>query len=157
MICENNMATISCVDTPGTKLNIMYANYGRTSTDICVHPFESTGNTGCKASDETLETVQEDCQDMVSCELDANNENFGETCFGTYKYLEVQFECQISGRYQILRHKYQIFCISRHLLFLITRKEEFIYITRAAGTPCFGMFTQVCIRFCIHTLHIKGH
>ena len=34
------------------------------------------------------------CDGENSCQVAAANTNFGDTCPGTYKYLEVDFECQ---------------------------------------------------------------
>ena len=38
--------------------------------------------------------LQNLCEGENSCEVAATNTNFGDTCPGTYKYLEVDFECQ---------------------------------------------------------------
>ena len=94
--------TISCASTTGTTLNIIYANYGRTSRKICEHPYgleRLHNNTECRAPS-SLPVVKELCQQRVSCTITADGSLFGEDpCFGVYKYLEVDFECIKSGEF----------------------------------------------------------
>ena len=87
---------MSCSESPGTDIHIVYANYGRTSTDVCIHPVFPRRNTSCV--DIKSKTVVESlCQKKVSCTLVANNGVFGDPCWGNYKYLEVEFECRHPG------------------------------------------------------------
>ena len=37
--------------------------------------------------------VKDSCHGTQSCEMTASNSNFGDTCLGTYKYLNVTYEC----------------------------------------------------------------
>jgi hypothetical protein len=56
-------------------------------------------NTNCRASS-SMEVVQELCESKQVCLLTASQVMFGEDpCAGTYKYLEVDFECVDKGRF----------------------------------------------------------
>ncbi|XP_078346269.1 L-rhamnose-binding lectin ELEL-1-like [Oculina patagonica] len=51
------------------------------------------GDINCVSSN-SLEIVQNKCSCKTSCELLANNREFGgDPCAGTYKYLEVKYRC----------------------------------------------------------------
>lgn len=95
-ICEQKTNTISCAGTPGTSLNITYANYGRTSQTVCEHPYgleRLQNDTNCRARN-SVTVVRGICQDRVACTLKADIDLFGhDPCYGVYKYLEVDFEC----------------------------------------------------------------
>ena len=88
-ICEGKTANLTCRD--GHKITIKQANYGRQDEQIC--------NTGpiftidCKAA-KSLGIVQKACLGKARCVLSANNSVFGNPCYGTYKYLAVQYSCQ---------------------------------------------------------------
>ena len=101
-ICEYNgnsgKASISCAGKPGTHLDIEFAHYGRTARGICVHPTISSTFIGCtKGLGSSWAIVRRLCQGKVSCELQAQNNVFGDPCYGTAKYLEVQYTCKPSG------------------------------------------------------------
>ena len=49
-------------------------------------------NTAC-LSTSTFDDVKDSCHGTQSCEMTASNSNFGETCAGTAKYLNVTYEC----------------------------------------------------------------
>ncbi|XP_077984347.1 uncharacterized protein LOC144438987 [Glandiceps talaboti] len=84
--CERSTLAINC---NALSINIMYANYGRTATDVC-----SSGSsvTNC-IEDTSLSVVAGVCEGKVSCSIDAQNSVFGDPCSGVQKYLEVQYEC----------------------------------------------------------------
>ena len=89
--CETNTVALHC----GTKLiKIIRANYGRTDSETC--PMEGNAgaskNTAC-LSTSTFDDVKDSCHGTQSCEMTASNSNFGETCAGTAKYLNVTYEC----------------------------------------------------------------
>ena len=98
VICEGQESTISCAHTPGTVLNIVFANYGRRGDDLCLHTHMR--NKYCLTTNSTA-IVKNRCESKVSCLLQANNVAFGgDPCGGTYKYLELRFQCKVSGLYQ---------------------------------------------------------
>ena len=94
-VCEGGKKTISCSE-PRTSIEITYANYGRTSTDICTDTPHPTSKTDCVPGPNAdhLGIVKNKCDGKTSCELEAKNSVFGDTCGGTYKYLEVDFKCK---------------------------------------------------------------
>ena len=87
-ICEGNKATISCNN--GKKINVLEASYGRHDGHTCPHP--SIQTTNCHAGN-SLSVVQSTCNNQDSCLLDSSNSVFGDPCVGTYKYLEVKYQC----------------------------------------------------------------
>ena len=94
--CENDIATVTC-DAPGTTIDITYANYGRRSTEVCQHATLPSSDTGCQLQlENALNIVRGRCQGKQSCQLSASNAVFGDTCPGTWKYLEVHYICKQS-------------------------------------------------------------
>ena len=82
-ICETETSTVSCNETACSTLNIIYANYGRTSIKKCKH---IKGNsTDCRSASSTT-MVRETCQQKVICTLEANNSIFGDPCSSVAKY-----------------------------------------------------------------------
>ncbi|XP_041463533.1 L-rhamnose-binding lectin CSL3-like [Lytechinus variegatus] len=87
--CEGGTLSLECPN--GFLISINYANYGRTAgKDICPHRYIRT--TRCFAR-KSLKIVKENCDGRPSCSVAANNDVFGEPCFGTFKYLEVDYSC----------------------------------------------------------------
>ncbi|XP_033744606.1 L-rhamnose-binding lectin CSL3-like [Pecten maximus] len=95
-VCELKSHTVGCLDQPGKVLHVSFANYGRTSTTVCVLPYglERLHNTTTCGSPSTLGVIRQMCEGRFQCLLTADNELFGDDpCFGIYKYLEVEVEC----------------------------------------------------------------
>ena len=94
-VCESFSETISCSE-PRTSLEVTSAAYGRTSVDFCPHTTYPYSNTICipDGSADHLGIVKNICDGETSCELEAKNSVFGDTCSGTYKYLEVTYQCK---------------------------------------------------------------
>merc|ERR1712106_597384 len=92
MGCEGSELNISC--EAGNLINLISVNYGRTALgqDICDSTYP-TSNTNCKSST-SMKEVADRCSDKVSCSVGASNGIFGDPCYGTYKYLEVQYTCE---------------------------------------------------------------
>ncbi|XP_047136874.1 uncharacterized protein LOC100202072 isoform X2 [Hydra vulgaris] len=88
--CEGNDLKIDCKDE-GT-IEVVYANYGRTSSGIC--PGSMDSNTKCDNHKKSLQVVRNSCSSRTSCVIKAVNAVFGDPCVGTYKYLEVQYYCK---------------------------------------------------------------
>ena len=76
-------------------MNITYANYGRTSRDVCPHAAMS--NTNCYAAN-SMAIVRDMCPLGGACTFTPANGVFGDPCPGTYKYLEVRYRCGSVGR-----------------------------------------------------------
>ncbi|XP_064632150.1 uncharacterized protein LOC135490703 [Lineus longissimus] len=92
IICEKASDTISCI---GGSINIVYANYGRTNSFVCPAglAFQKT-NTNCLSEAATLAKVRNECHGKTTCSLSVSNEEFGDSCFGTTKYLDVHYTCR---------------------------------------------------------------
>merc|ERR1712098_550369 len=89
--CEKFSLDLSCGS--GQRLNILWANYGRTSEDVCNDTVHDVSKTDCMAAN-SLDIVQEQCEGSESCTIKARNEVFGDPCYLTYKYLEVEYLCE---------------------------------------------------------------
>ena len=95
--CENESVILNCFD--GKVINVIEANYGRTDASTCPVTTSSstakTTNTSC-ISTTTLSKIKRDfkaCQGKETCDVEATSALFGDTCSGTYKYLNVSYEC----------------------------------------------------------------
>ncbi|XP_002157192.2 uncharacterized protein LOC100205717 isoform X1 [Hydra vulgaris] len=88
--CEGNDLKIDC-NGKGT-INVVNANYGRTLAGVC--PGANDSNTKCDNQKKSIEIVQNNCSSKSSCIVKAANSLFGDPCYGTYKYLEVQYTCK---------------------------------------------------------------
>ncbi|XP_060076444.1 uncharacterized protein LOC132556072 [Ylistrum balloti] len=101
-ICELKTHTIGCLHQPGTVLHVSFANYGRTSATVCVHPYglERLHNTTTCSSPRSLSVIRRMCEGRSQCTITADRELFGEDpCYGIYKYLEVEVECVSPGTF----------------------------------------------------------
>ncbi|XP_072178111.1 L-rhamnose-binding lectin CSL3-like [Diadema setosum] len=88
-VCENSTLNLSCPS--GETIIIGDALYGRTTgASVCPHSSIRTEN--CTASS-SLFHVKISCEGRNSCSVAATNDVFGDPCVGTYKYLEVQYDC----------------------------------------------------------------
>lgn len=75
---------------PTGKINIEYANYGRTDGNVCSET--TISKTNCR--DENSEKkVKSKCDGKTNCSINALNSVFGDTCKNIRKYLEVKFTC----------------------------------------------------------------
>ncbi|KAJ8041114.1 L-rhamnose-binding lectin CSL3 [Holothuria leucospilota] len=92
IVCEHSTLSLRCEGN--TDIYILSASYGRNvGTSIC------QGGTNvvtrkCHASS-SLTKVEEACQGQQSCSILASNSVFGDPCVGTYKYLKVEYECEL--------------------------------------------------------------
>lgn len=89
LICEGGKQLIKCEHQ---EINIISASYGRTDRDVCQWGLDWTvawlWNVNCHA-DKVVDVLRGECQDLSECELHANSAEFGDPCFGTKKYLQV--------------------------------------------------------------------
>ena len=91
LICEGESGQLRC--NKEGKINILSANYGRLDSHSCPHWM--TTDTNCHSGN-SLAQVQKICQSNSTCELEATNVFFGDDpCMGTYKYLFVEYQCQL--------------------------------------------------------------
>ncbi|XP_067308365.1 adhesion G protein-coupled receptor L2-like isoform X10 [Pseudorasbora parva] len=88
--CEGYPIDLRC---PGSDvIMIETANYGRTDNKICdADPFQMD-NTNCYLPD-AYKIVSQRCNNRTQCVVVTGSDVFPDPCPGTYKYLEVQYEC----------------------------------------------------------------
>ncbi|XP_013884362.1 adhesion G protein-coupled receptor L2b.1 isoform X3 [Austrofundulus limnaeus] len=88
--CEGYAIDLRC---PGSDvIMIETANYGRTDDKICdADPFQME-NVNCYLPD-AYKIVSQRCNNRTQCVVVTGSDVFPDPCPGTYKYLEVQYEC----------------------------------------------------------------
>ncbi|XP_016421325.1 adhesion G protein-coupled receptor L3-like [Sinocyclocheilus rhinocerous] len=88
--CEGYPIELRC---PGTDvIMIESANYGRTDDKICDSDPAQMENTRCYLPD-AYKIMSLRCNNRTQCAVIAGPDVFPDPCPGTYKYLEVQYEC----------------------------------------------------------------
>ncbi|XDV45642.1 hypothetical protein PO909_013705, partial [Leuciscus waleckii] len=88
--CEGGSAYISC---DFGFITVIKANYGRTDRSTCAgRPANQISNTHC-FQETSLHTMTSRCDGSKSCSVPAVNSVFSDPCVGTYKYLDVSYEC----------------------------------------------------------------
>lgn len=87
--CENTNLTLAC--SARKILRISYANFGPLSKKHCSGE-KKVETTSCK-SNSTIMRLRKLCNNTTSCTVNASTKVFGEPCSGTYKYLEVKYDC----------------------------------------------------------------
>nr|XP_055043507.1 uncharacterized protein LOC129430375 [Misgurnus anguillicaudatus] len=88
IICQNKSSHIHC--ERGRRINIHYANYGRSDTVTCTHHL--VGAVSTCFSDQTS-TLQHRCNGKTLCHVHASNSEFTDRCPQVHKYLEVLYSC----------------------------------------------------------------
>ncbi|XP_060768218.1 adhesion G protein-coupled receptor L2-like isoform X2 [Neoarius graeffei] len=88
--CEGYPIDLRC---PGSDvIMIETANYGRTDDKICdADPFQME-NINCYLPD-AYKIISQRCNNRTQCVVITGSDVFPDPCPGTYKYLEVQYEC----------------------------------------------------------------
>ncbi|XP_078287587.1 adhesion G protein-coupled receptor L3-like isoform X16 [Rhinoraja longicauda] len=88
--CESYPIELRC---PGTDvIMIESANYGRTDDKICDADQAQMENIRCFLPD-AYKIMSQRCNNRTQCAVVAGPDVFPDPCPGTYKYLEVQYEC----------------------------------------------------------------
>ncbi|XP_042560812.1 adhesion G protein-coupled receptor L1-like [Clupea harengus] len=90
LACEGYPIELRC---PGSDvIMIETANYGRTDDKICdADPFQME-NVQCYLPD-AFKIMSQRCNNRTQCVVVAGADVFPDPCPGTYKYLEIQYEC----------------------------------------------------------------
>ncbi|KAM9705201.1 L-rhamnose-binding lectin CSL3-like [Menidia menidia] len=89
--CEGSVAQLKCAQSQ--VISVQRAVYGRRDRTTCItgRPASQIENVRCSTP---ANKVAERCNGKSSCSVDAINSVFGDPCYGTYKYLEVDYTCQ---------------------------------------------------------------
>jgi len=93
--CEGSSLPLSC--DGGLVLNIIRANYGRLSNNICLNNKNNKNNHNWSVrciNPTTLRDVVTICGGKTSCSVSVSSNQFGDPCPGTNKYLEIVYSCQ---------------------------------------------------------------
>ncbi|XP_076353780.1 latrophilin Cirl-like isoform X2 [Tachypleus tridentatus] len=90
--CEGNNLKIACENEKLIK--VLRANYGRFSISICNDQGILDWSVKC-AAEKSYFVIHERCNLVPSCIVNVTSHTFGEPCPGTYKYLEVQYQCML--------------------------------------------------------------
>uniref|UniRef100_A0A3B4CF19 Adhesion G protein-coupled receptor L2 n=1 Tax=Pygocentrus nattereri TaxID=42514 RepID=A0A3B4CF19_PYGNA len=95
--CEGYPIDLRC---PGSDvIMIESANYGRTDDKICdADPFQME-NINCYLPD-AYKIMSQRCNNRTQCIVITGSDVFPDPCPGTYKYLEVQYECVPYSKYE---------------------------------------------------------
>ena len=93
--CEGSTNSLVCA--AGTMISVKSASYGRTqaahvSGEPVVCPHSATSNRNCHASSSAVK-VEAACEGKASCSIASSNGVFGDPCGGTYKYLNITYDC----------------------------------------------------------------
>ncbi|XP_067255427.1 L-rhamnose-binding lectin ELEL-1-like [Chanodichthys erythropterus] len=86
--CEGDFAFLRC---HWGSIRIINANYGRTDKSTC--PGGVMHDLNCFAASSHY-AVSVRCDGSKSCSVPALNSVFSDPCYGTYKYLDVSYDCQ---------------------------------------------------------------
>ena len=89
IVCEHQKMKLDC--PKDKEVAIRSAVYGRT-TGGAVCPHRSIRTTTCAAKT-SLKIVRQSCRGKSNCAIAASNGVFGDPCGGTFKYLNVTYEC----------------------------------------------------------------
>ncbi|XP_041752240.1 adhesion G protein-coupled receptor L2 isoform X3 [Coregonus clupeaformis] len=88
--CEGYAIDLRC---PGADvIMIETANYGRTDDKICDADPVQMENVNCYLPD-AYKIISQRCNNRTQCVVVTGSDVFPDPCPGTYKYLEVQYEC----------------------------------------------------------------
>ncbi len=129
-VCEHSRLTISCSE--GQKIQVTHANYGRLipSSVYCPYYTSHDDRTDCISSN-SQSVVQRQCDGEQTCTISASNSVFGDPCFNTYKYLEVEFNC-VTDLISPSSYKIPSNAVCEHSTLTITcPKDKEIQITHA--------------------------
>uniref|UniRef100_A0A3P9DNT7 SUEL-type lectin domain-containing protein n=1 Tax=Maylandia zebra TaxID=106582 RepID=A0A3P9DNT7_9CICH len=100
--CEESEANLQCGEVFFFILVIHRADYGRHDQTTCsnLQPhcrLRDVQYAVCQTSADSLFISIQSCNGKNSCNISASNSVFGNPCFGTYKYLEVDYTCQFQS------------------------------------------------------------
>uniref|UniRef100_A0A8C5NF18 Adhesion G protein-coupled receptor L3 n=1 Tax=Gouania willdenowi TaxID=441366 RepID=A0A8C5NF18_GOUWI len=124
--CESYPIELRC---PGTDvIMIESANYGRTDDKICDSDPAQMENTRCYLPD-AYKIMSLRCNNRTQCAVVAGPDVFPDPCPGTYKYLEVQYEC-------VPYSKYNLFFLCPGILRGVYQSEHLFESDHQSGAWC---------------------
>ena len=90
--CEGSRLSLSCV--AGSVINIMRANYGRLSHNICQDNITHDNMSVRCINPTTLGVINNICGGKTSCVVPVISSQLGDPCPHTPKYLQIVYTCQ---------------------------------------------------------------
>ena len=102
IICSTEFANrkeAAIIDCPIRSLiNLTYVNFGRTQpySEVC-NSSRGKDRTDCTANANVTQRAKELCQGRQRCLLTFDDLHLWDTCYGTYKYFEVNYTCVNQG------------------------------------------------------------
>ena len=92
IVCDHQTLDIRC---PGNqKLRILSVFYGRVDKIHCIPSSPNyMANTNCRSST-AEQVIRNKCDGKKSCTHYVNGDTLEDPCFGTYKYLKVEYTCE---------------------------------------------------------------
>ena len=92
IICEGKITNPSCASR-NMSLYIIDVFYGRIDTSICPH--SEIHSNSCVTTTAPFERVHELCTGRTTCSIEVySNTMGGDSCPGSYKYMQLGYECQ---------------------------------------------------------------
>ena len=85
--CDQETMHINC--PLDSIVDVISAFYGRLDLTTCQHKYMKS--TSCSLPGAT-DTVRMICQDKTTCDVETSS--FADPCYGTYKYMNVTYECR---------------------------------------------------------------
>ncbi|MBN3312427.1 AGRL3 protein, partial [Atractosteus spatula] len=84
-------------------INVRSANYGRTDGYTCSQgrPSDQVTNDQCYLPS-TLSIMSQRCDGKPQCDVSVITDVFPDPCYGTFKYLDVQYSCSPYSEYLFL-------------------------------------------------------
>ncbi|XP_031584930.2 rhamnose-binding lectin-like [Oreochromis aureus] len=114
--CEGSQANLHCDD--GHVIAVHWANYGRRDTSTCSYQRPECEVQNAQCANPTSK-VADSCNGKSSCTIEASNTEFGDPCPGTYKYLEVAYDCPFHSI--TCEHSYaNLHCDEGHVIVILS-------------------------------------
>uniref|UniRef100_A0A3Q4H552 SUEL-type lectin domain-containing protein n=1 Tax=Neolamprologus brichardi TaxID=32507 RepID=A0A3Q4H552_NEOBR len=95
---------LCCAD--GHVIAIHWANYGRRDTTTCSYRRPECEIQNAQSSADSLIVCFHSCDGKRSCVIEASSAEFRDPCPGTYKYLEVAYDCPCKWLEALIPSKY---------------------------------------------------
>ncbi|KAJ8021868.1 L-rhamnose-binding lectin ELEL-1 [Holothuria leucospilota] len=89
IVCEWESLNLKC---PNGFITIKNALYGRENKAYCYRKGLKETK-GCGDPEISYEVLRQQCYGKEECTIDAVNDVFGDPCYGTFKYLQLEYSC----------------------------------------------------------------
>ncbi|KAI2649599.1 L-rhamnose-binding lectin CSL3 [Labeo rohita] len=148
LICEGGSAFLSC----GVGyITVVEANYGRTDSVTCTsgRPANQISNTHC-FQESSLSTMTTRCNGRNSCLVSAANSVFPDPCTGTYKYLNLTYDCLPARRSATCENTQSVIVCGPHVHSILTGSVQLQYTNYCFEICCFCVSKATGVIFVDH-------